>query len=325
MKILFYGFRHNHIRALYKKAAADPRFEIVGCVEPNTAAREAAAAALGAVFSDRTYAEWLSTDIDAVAIGCPYGERGAAVIAALRAGKHVISDKPLCTSLAELGTIRAIAAQNGRKIGCMLDLRDMPQTACAKQILESGKLGQVRNVSFNGQHCIDYARRPAWYFEEGMHGGTINDLAIHGIDLVRLLTDMEFVRVDAARTWNAYATRHPDFKDCAVFMAQLEGGAGVLADISYSAPTQAFTLPSYWEFRIWCDRGMLTLSYNDPAVTVYEEGVPAPVRYEGIAPICDYLGDFADEITHGTDTVTENTLRSTETALTIQQFAERNG
>ena len=95
MKILFYGFRHNHIRALYKKAAADPCFEIVGCVEPNEAAREAAAAALGAVFSDRTYAEWLSTDIDAVAIGCPYGERGAAVIAALRAGKHVISDKHL--------------------------------------------------------------------------------------------------------------------------------------------------------------------------------------------------------------------------------------
>ena len=324
MRILFYGFRHNHIRALYKKAAASPRFEIAGCIEPDDNARAAAEDALGAVFSARSYEEHLADPaLDAVAIGCPYGARGAAVIAALRAGKHVIADKPLCTSLAELREIRTLSEQADRKIGCMLDLRDMPQTARAKEILSGGRLGQVRNITFNGQHCIDYAHRPAWYFEAGMHGGTINDLAIHGIDLVRLLTGMEFSHIDAARVWNAYATRHPDFKDCATFMARLENGAGVLADVSYSAPSQVFSLPSYWEFRIWCDRGMLTLSYNDPAVTVYEEGIPTPQRYEGLSPICDYLEDFAREIGKNSRTVTENTLRSTESALNIQQLAER--
>ena len=156
-----------------------------------------------------------------------------------------------------------------------------------------------------------------------MHGGTVNDLAIHGIDLVRLLTGMEFARIDAARVWNAYATRHPAFKDCATFMARLENGAGVLADVSYSAPSQVFSMPTYWEFRIWCDRGLLTFSYNDPAVTVFEEGVPAPQRFEGLPPICDYLEDFAREIAQNSRTVTENTLRSTESALSIQQLAER--
>lgn len=325
MKILFYGFRHNHIRALYKKAAASADFEIVGCVEPNAAARASAAEALGITFSDRSYADWLTDPaLDAVAIGLAYGQRGEAVIRALKAGKHVISDKPLCTSLQELADIRAASEQSGGKIGCMLDLRDMPQTARAKEILDSGRLGRVRNISFGGQHCIDYAHRPAWYFEEGMHGGTVNDLAIHGIDLIRLLTGMELTHIDAARVWNAYATRHPDFKDCATFMARLENGAGVLADVSYSAPSQVFSLPTYWEFRIWCDRGLLTLSLNDPAVTVFEEGVTEPQRYGGLAPICDYLGDFAAEIAGDTRTLTENTLRSTETALKLQYAADQN-
>ena len=325
MKILFYGFRHNHIRALYKKALASSDFEIVGCVEPDPAARAAAEEALGIPFSNRSYVQWLGDpELDAVAIGTAYGKRGEAVYNAMRAGKHVIVDKPLCTSIKELWAIETASERFGGKIGCMLDLRDMPQTARAKEILDSGRLGQVRNITFTGQHCLDYAHRPAWYFEEGMHGGTINDLAIHGIDLVRLLTGMEFVHVDAARTWNAYATRHPDFKDCATFMARLENDAGVLADVSYSAPSQVFSMPTYWEFRIWCDRGMLSLALNDPVVTVYEEGVPEPQRYEGITPICDYLDDFAAEILCDTRTLTKNTLRSTEIALKLQHAADSN-
>ena len=323
MRILFYGFRHNHIRALYKKAAASPRFEIVGCVETNDAARAAAEEALGVTFSDRSYESLLEErDLDAVAIGCAYGERGAAVLAALRAGKHVIADKPLCTSLEELAAIRALSAAGGLKVGCMLDLRDMPQTAAAWQILSGGTLGEVRNIAINGQHALDYGRRPMWYFEPGMHGGTINDLAIHGIDLVRLLTGMEIVHIDAARTWNAYATAHPDFRDCALFMARLENGAGVVADVSYSAPPQAFRLPSYWEFRIWCERGLLTFSYNDPVVRVYAQGAEEVVCHTGAAPKWDYLNDFADEVSLGTVGLTEGVLKSTETALRLQAFAD---
>ena len=115
MKILFYGFRHNHIRALYNKAVASPHFEIAGCIEPDDAAREAATAALGMDFSSMSYAEWLKTDIDAVAIGCRYGDRGAAVIEALRAGKHVIAEKPITVTPAEaVAHIKAaLTANNG--------------------------------------------------------------------------------------------------------------------------------------------------------------------------------------------------------------------
>lgn len=324
IKLLFNGFRHNHILALYRKALESDLVEIAGCIETDVPAREAAQRSLGIRFSEESYDLWLKTDIDAVAIGNAYGDRADAIIKALSAGKHVIADKPVCTDLTQLETIRQLAQKKGLKIVGMLDLRYLPQTLAAKQILDSGRLGQVRNVSFNGQHCIDYAHRPGWYFEEGMHGGTINDLAIHGVDLVRMLTGQEFAKLDAARVWNSYAHLHPKFKDCAMFMARLENGAGVLADVSYSAPSQVFSMPTYWEFRFWCEKGLLTFNYVDPSVTVYEEGIQEPVTISCAPATRDYLHELADEL-GGSTKATQNILNSTQTALLIQQAADKEG
>lgn len=326
MNILFNGFRHSHIFSLYHRAADCDKVRIVGCLEPDAAARAAAEATLGAVFSEEPYEKLLEDpNVDAVAIGCAYGHRGEAVIRALEAGKHVLSDKPICTDLTQLETIRKLSEEKGLTVGCMLDLRDLSQTRTALSILRSGRLGKIRNVSFNGQHCLNYGSRPEWYFEPGLHGGTINDLAIHGIDLVRQLTGEEFDRVDAARVWNAYADRHPHFKDSALFMARLTGGAGVLADVSYSTPNVPYTLPSYWEFRFWCEKGMLTFNYANSGVTVYEEGREAPVTEPGTQNSGDYLTDFLEAVETRNRELTRDVLLSTETALKIQQIADKEG
>ncbi len=324
LKILFNGFRHGHIDGLYQRVATSDIAEIAGCIEPHSEARAAAEKKLGVTFSDKSYEEWLKTDIDAVAIGNAYGERGQMILKALSAGKHVIADKPICTSLKELEEIASISREKNLKIACMLDLRYLPQTVKACEILDSGALGEIRNISFNGQHPLAYGTRPTWYFEKGMHGGTINDLGIHGVDLVRMLSHKEFASIDAARVWNSYAYRDKDFKDCALFMARLEGGAGVMADVSYSAPLpSAFSLPSYWEFRIWCEKGLLTFNWAEAAVTVYAEGRAEPVRYTKLPAEGDYLSEFAKEIQSNARDMTENILASSHTALTLQAQADK--
>lgn len=323
-KILFNGFRHGHINGLYQKVTSSAIAEIAGCIEPNDEARAAAESTLGAVFSTRSYDEWLASDIDAVAIGNAYGERGQMIIKALKAGKHIIADKPICTSLSELEEIERISREKNLVVACMLDLRYLPQTAKACEILDSGALGEVKNVSFNGQHAIGYGSRPSWYFEEGMHGGTINDLAIHGVDLVRMLTHKEFSKIDAARVWNSYAYQNKDFKDSALFMARLEGDAGVLADVSYSAPSpQTFSLPSYWEFRLWCEKGMLTFNWADASVTVYADGEDKPIKYTDLPSGGDYLAEFLEEVENSGRRVTENVFASTKIALTLQAEADK--
>ena len=64
-----------------------------------------------------------------------------------------------------------------------------------------------------------------------------------------------------ARQYNAFARQQPDFADCAQLMGEYENGAGLIADVSYSAPApSAFSLPTYWRFSFWGERGMIQFS-----------------------------------------------------------------
>ncbi len=68
--------------------------------------------------------------------------------------------------------------------------------------------------------------------EEGKHGGTINDIAVHALDLIPWITGHKFKRIVAARCWNALAKRCPHFKDAAQLMLEMDNGAGVMGDVS---------------------------------------------------------------------------------------------
>lgn len=322
MKILFYGFRHGHIEGLYHRAKQNPRVEIVACVEENDEARAGAQTRLGVQFDTQSYETWLQSDIDIVAIGGCYGNRGKAIIQALQAGKHVIADKPICTSLEEYEEIAKLANEKRLKIACMFDLRYMPSARTAKAVFESGELGEVRNVSFTGQHELNYENRPKWYFEKGMHGGTLNDLAIHGVDLITHLTGLRMSEVNAARCWNAYATKAKDFKDCATYMATLDNGAGVLADVSYSAPSLVYGSDIYWNFKFWCEHGLVTFGWKNPAVTIYKTGATEPMVLDGIQDEKNYLDDLLDEIETDGNAMTDSVLCATHQTLVLQSKAQ---
>lgn len=325
MNILFYGFRHGHILGCFKMAQENPDVQILAAIEENEPAREKAEEQLAFPIAADGYDKWLADPaVDAVAIGGAYGDRGQAIIKALEHGKHVISDKPLCTSLEELDKIRALSKAKGLKVGCLLDLRKISAAPTVKALLDSGRLGKVKNIGFTGQHCIDYANRPGWYFEEGKHGGTINDIAIHGIDLIPYLTGQRINKVYCARTWNSFATRNPDFCDCATFMAETDGGAGILADVSYAAPSQVFSMPTYWNFQLWCERGLVAFCCVNPDVTIYEDGKTEPEVLSGAASETNILEDFILEVQNNTNTFTDSVFAASETALRLQQVAEAN-
>lgn len=324
MNILFYGFRHGHIDTLYKMAKSCADIDKIYCIEEDENARKAASERLGITFEDVSLEKALAEyDIDAVAVGARYGDRGSAAIKAMTYGKHIIADKPLCTSLSELSEIECLSREKDLKIACMLDLRYMPSAITAKKLYDSGKYGKLVNISFDGQHCIDYVHRPSWYFEKGMHGGTINDLGIHGVDLVSHIFGEEFVKIDYAETRNKYAYDHDFFRDCAMFVCTLTSGAKVMADVSYSAPANQSALPTYWQFRCWLERAMMIFSVNSGNVTVYDNEGKCET-FDGIVPESTYLEDFLKEISSGTKEFTDSVIKSTRSCLEIQKAAEQN-
>ncbi|MEA4823141.1 MAG: Gfo/Idh/MocA family oxidoreductase [Clostridiaceae bacterium] len=280
LNLAFVGFRHGHINGLYAQAMQNPDVTVVAAYEEDAEAKKAAEESLGVKFTHDSYEALLADPtIDAVAIGDYFGIRGARAIAALKAGKHIIVDKPLCTSVAELDEIEKLSREKGLKVGCMLDLRLSAWVEPVRDFIFSGKLGQIHQISFTAQHPLNWGTRPSWYFEDGKHGGTINDIGIHGIDLIPYLTGLKFKKVNAARQWNAYAKLAPKFMDSAQFMAELDNGAGVMADVSYAAPSSCgFKLPQYWRFTIWGDKGVIECGGNlNPIATVALNGADGPV------------------------------------------------
>ncbi len=323
-RVAFAGFEHSHMTGIYKEIAESSLFEIAGAWEADEKARSAAAEK-GIEFTHGDYESLLNDgNADTVAVGAHYGARGKLIIKALEAGKNIISDKPLCTSLEELEAIERLSKEKGLTVCVLLSLRQSPNILGAVTAIKNGVIGKVNNIIFEGEHPLLYGKRPEWYFEDGKHGGVINDIAVHGIDLVRLITGSDIKEVNAAREWNFYADEKPCFKDSAQFMLTLESGAGVIADVSYSAPNaHGYTHPSYWHFRAFGSLGMLDFGENIGSITFYpkngESATISPVQ-----PEKTMLEEFFSAVSGETDgrKYTRDMLESARQTLIIQNSAE---
>ncbi len=330
LRLAFIGFRHGHILDLYRRAHAREDVDVVAACEEDAATRETWADQ-AEVHITHTDARAVLEDVqcDAVAIGDYYARRGALAIAALRQNKHVISDKPLCTDLDELDTIIAIAANKGLKVGCMLTLRDAAPFMGVRHLVEDEAIGDIHAVSFDGQHPLLLGTRPDWYFEPGKHGGTINDIAMHAVDVVSWITGQHIVRINAARCWNALATPYPHFKDAAQMMLTLENGGGVLGDVSYLAPgSVGYTLPTYWRMTFWGQHGIIETSLNASHITMIRESEEKPQRITlSQGNPGGYLEAFLHDIAGASapyELTTAQVLNAARTTLMIQRTADNH-
>ncbi|MFZ4776648.1 MAG: Gfo/Idh/MocA family protein [Terrimicrobiaceae bacterium] len=323
LRIAIAGFRHAHIFDLLGRVEASPGLTLAAMCEEN---REESLMPSKNLKPSHTDFDAMLADVDCdiVALGDCYGKRGSQAIRALRAGRHVIADKPLCTSLDELDEIESLTREKNLCIGMMLDLRDHGNLIALRGIVKSGRIGEVQTVTFSAQHPLLWGRRPAWYFEPGMHGGTLNDIAIHAMDFLPWMTGLDLAEVVAARTWNAKATEA--FKDCGQFLLRLSNGGGVLGDVSYLAPDQCgFSADNYWRITLHGTRGFAETSYNRPGITVADDTSAEP---EIIAPAAPrpggYLEDFLADVSgnpraEGLDTA--SCLRATRMALELESAA----
>lgn len=325
MNIAFAGLKHSHIFVLYNLALQNENFKVVGAFEDN-AEYVALANKNGVECNYKSFDELLNDkNVDAVALGGAFGERGKMAIKALNAGKHVIADKPLCTTLSELKKIEKAAQKSGKKVSCMFTMRfDEPKILAAKKLFDSGALGQINNVIFSGHHPLQYGRRPMWYFKEGMHGGVINDIAIHAIDILSFAFGLEIQTLNAARCWNAYATEQKSFKDSGQLMLTASNGAGIIGDVSYAIPDGVeFKYENYWRFQIFGTKGVLDFSLGGGKATYYLKGDETQYVLED-ADTNNYLDDFYKYVNGDENTILtqDEVFTATKTALEIQKFSK---
>jgi predicted dehydrogenase len=260
-----------------------------------------------------------------LATGDYYGRRGSVLLEALKRGKHVISDKPVCTSLDELDRIEELSKNKHLAVGCQLDQRSSGIMVALRRVIRAGEIGEIHAISFGGQHPLNYGTRPGWYFEKGKHGGTINDIAVHAINTIPWLTGLRFVRIDAARNWNARLKEIPHFKDAAQIMLTMDNGCGVLGDVSYLLPDSfGYGHPFYWRFTFWGANGVIE-ALKDGA-TIYRNGEKEPrVLQPDEKSNESYLESFLRDVQGKSlpdDLATAEVIKSARNALLAQQAAD---
>ena len=147
------------------------------------------------------YKEMLAQgDIDAVVVAGPNGLHAEQSIAALNAGKHVLCEKPMATTREDAKAMMAAAEKNKKFLMIGLNQRLMPPHVKAKEILQSGKLGNVLSFRTAFKHpgpegwSVDAGK--SWFFKKGQaFMGVCGDLGVHKADLMRWLLGQEFTDV----------------------------------------------------------------------------------------------------------------------------------
>ena len=324
-RFAFAGFGHAHINTLYEHVRASGELELAAACEPDENLR-ATAERSGVAFTHTSYREMLDdAECDIVAIGAYFGARGAIAIEALRRGKHVIADKPPCTRLEELDEIEALASASNLRLGCMLDMRNDRALAGVRHLIAAGQLGDIHAISFGGQHPLNIDTRPAWYFEEGKHGGTITDIFIHAADSIPWITGLSFETVQATRCWNALAPQYPHFEDGAQMLLSLSNGCGVLGDVSYFMPSKGgYSLPYYWRTTFFGSEGIAEVSATSDRIDITREGAVVSIAPPGDEPegyLAGFLGDIEGSAS-AESLKTDDVLRATRVALKVQKAAD---
>lgn len=133
-------------------------------------------------------------EIDVIDISTPNLYHFETAKKAIRAGKHVLCEKPLCVNAAQARELDLLAAEayekNGQVCGMVFNNRHLAAIRRAKEIIETGKLGNILSFDFKYLHnsCIDPERTAGWKQDKNICGaGTLFDLGAHIVDLCRYL------------------------------------------------------------------------------------------------------------------------------------------
>lgn len=167
----------------------EPVLKLV-CGRSEAAVREAAPR-LGCEDWASSYEEVVTrSDVDLVDICTPGDSHMAIALAAARAGKAVLCEKPLANSVAEAEQMRDAVDQAGVAHMVCHNYRRAPAVALAKRWIEEGRLGRIRH--WRGTYLQDWIVDPefprVWRLEKARAGsGALGDIACHSIDLARWL------------------------------------------------------------------------------------------------------------------------------------------
>lgn len=206
-------------------------------------------------------------DIDAVSVCLANAAHAETSIRALRAGKHVLCEKPMAVTIEECEAMAAAARESGKRLMIGHNQRLAPAHMKARELLASGALGRVISFQSTFGHrgpemwSMDKSAN-TWFFKKGSASfGSMADLGIHKIDLMCYLIGSDISSVYS--TMKVLDKKFPDGRPIEVDDNSVE----VLSFCSGALGTVTTSWTHYGEecnaTVLYCEKGIMKL-YADP-------------------------------------------------------------
>ena len=175
------------------------------------------------------------TDVDMVWVNLPNNLHAQVAMDVLKAGRHVVIEKPLALSLTDCDRLIDLAAKEGRVIGYAEELCYAPKNVEAKRRADQGAIGDVFFVKQLEKHGGAYS---PWFFQSRTAGGGIlMDMGCHSIECCRWLLG----KPRATAVWahmDKYVHHKSKWKsqveDHVVMHIEFETGATALVESSWT-------------------------------------------------------------------------------------------
>ncbi|WP_300060208.1 Gfo/Idh/MocA family oxidoreductase [uncultured Roseobacter sp.] len=141
-------------------------------------------------------------------------DRATLAVHAMRQGMDVMTDKPGCTTHAQLAEIRACVAETGRIWSINFSERfEVPAVTRATELVQQGAIGRVVHTAGLGPHRLNRTTRPAWFFQRDRYGGILTDIASHQIDQFLHFTGSNTAEITHAMVANHANPDDPGLQD----------------------------------------------------------------------------------------------------------------
>jgi len=175
-------------------------------------------------------------EIDCVYIILPVGLHAEYTIRALKAGKHVLTEKPMASTSAECEAMIAAAKAAKRQLGVAYRIHFEPTNVRAKQLIDSGEIGEIRFVSADHGFNADPSYGPhKWRLEKALAGGgSMFDIGIYGLNTSLMMLTGDPVEVSANYIYPKDDPRFREVEGGIEYRLRMANGVSVSGSSSYS-------------------------------------------------------------------------------------------
>ncbi len=156
------------------------QFQVVAVVDADPARREEAIERFDCQAYDQYSALLADPAVELVVVSLPNFLHADAAIDALAAGKHVVCEKPMATSLADADRMVAAAAGSDKVLTIFQQRRYNPDFVKVKEIIDSGILGRIVQIRL---YATNFSRRWDWQTLQKFGGGSLNNTGPHFLDM----------------------------------------------------------------------------------------------------------------------------------------------